>query len=307
MKRLFFVGLLGLLFAAAGWAQSEAFIVTDFKGIPTIQEPGQSTRPVRLLGKLSEGEIKVKSGDSLTLTMLTNGQRTVLSGPVSGHLSKNGFRRVAGASSSVKILPGRITTTDELKNVSSTMGAVSVRVGEPLLLTTGAILDPQIAWLPMPNYPACKITIEQDGEVIKQWPWVDGDTSTNELRQPSIISLEGLNLQEETPYFISFTPVRKEEDGRITEDVHHSINTDFKLVNREVAEEAFEKKDKAWELYQEDPSDLTPLTSYLAFLWHNNFLTDAIRLVHEPAFQPQAGTRTVLLTQLKGRYEQKSK
>lgn len=300
MKRLFFVGLLGLLFVGAAWAQSEVFIVTDFKGVPTIQEPGQSSRSVRLLGKLSEGEIKVKNGDSLTLTTLSNGQRTVLIGPVSGRLSKNGFRRIAGASSSVKILPGRIATTDELKRVSSTMGAVSVRVGESLLLTTGAILEPQIAWLPISNYPACKITIEQDGEVIKHWPWVDGVLSTNgELRQPSLISLEGLNLQEETPYFISFTPVRKEEDGRITEDVHHSVVTDFKLVNREVAKEAFEKKDKAWELYRKDPSDLTPLTSYLAFLWNNNFLSDAIRLVHEPAFQSQGGTRTDLLTQLK--------
>lgn len=291
MKRLIWGLLLVNLLWAVGLAEDGGFIVTDMKGIPTVKgSPDANPDNLKLLAKLKSGIIKVKTDDKLTFTSLSDGSRIVLVGPLEGQLTKDGFKKTGG-SGSVALKEGRADSTSQLRQVSSTMGAIAVRDASPFLVSRGRLLRRELVWLPTTDFPDCQIVLSYEGNVVKEWPRVEAQ---GDSRGPQSLDVSDLDIEAEEPYFLTFVPLK--EDGITNPD--WIVRTDVTFVTNEFAEKTFLEEAGARALYKQDPTDLTPLTVYLAYLVNHQLLSDAYLLVLEDSFKEQGANRSILRTKL---------
>lgn len=291
MKRLIWGLFLVNLLWTVGLAEGEGFIVTDMKGIPTVKNsPKESSANLKLLAKLKSGFIKVKADDTLTLTSLADGSRIVLVGPLEGQLTQVGFKKSSGSGSAVR-KEGRVGSTSQLRNVSSTMGAIAVRDASPFLVSRGRLLRRELVWLPTTDFPDCQMVLSHEGNVVKEWPRVE---ARSDSEGPQSLDVSDLAINAEEPYFLTFVPLK--EDGMTNPD--WIVRTDVTFVADDFAEKTFEEEAGARNLYSEDPTDLTPLTVYLAYLVNHHLFSDAYLLVLEDSFKEQGANRNILRTKL---------
>jgi hypothetical protein len=297
MKRLIWSFLLVNLLWVVGLAESD-YIVTDMKGLPEVKGPSDShSRNLRLLGKLNNVTVMVDADEKVTLTSLADGSRITLIGPLTGQLSSSGFTKLAGAGT-VKRKAGREDTTSQLRAVSSTMGAVAHRDAKPFLVSRGRLLRRELVWLPTSDFPDCQVILSSGGEVVKEWPRV---VATSNSLGPQSVDLSDLDLVAEEPYFLTFVPLKR--DGMTNPD--WIVRTDVTFVTDDFAKKALEEEAGARGLYQDDPTDLTPLTVYLAYLVNHKLLSDAYLLVLEDSFKEQGANRNILRTELNEKQYQK--
>lgn len=302
MKRLIWSLLLVTLLSAVGLAEND-YIVTDMKGQPKVKGPSDpNSRDLRLLGKFNNVKIMVDTDEKVTLTSLADGSRITLIGPLTGQIDSTGFTKSAGAGS-VKKKAGREDSTSQLRTVSSTMGAVAHRDAKPFLVSRGRLLHRELVWLPTSDFPDCQIVLSYDGEVVREWPRVQSEGPIlDNAPAPQRLNLDALEIETEEPYFLTFVPLKK--DGMTNAD--WIVRTDVTFVGSTLADKALEEESQARDLYDQEPTDLTPLSVYLAYLLNHQLFSDAYLLVLEDSFKEQGANRSILRTKLsKEEFKQK--
>ena len=277
MKTLRLLVLLWLLLNIPVLGESEPFIVTDLLGSPRYSLSGdfKDEEAFSLLGGARACRVRLREGHKLTLTKLSDGSRICIIGPSEGRLTTQGFSPEPEFKDSVRIVGGRAPSQSELRNVSSTLGAGLVRTNEVkgvLLASKGKLLRPELFWLLLDrNYIASDVTVaDQDGQNLEEWKKL----STNTL------DLSSLNLQPGAIYTVRLTPLEKYLEGP-------TEKTQIVLASEELVAEAESQRKLAWDEYRKDPSDLSPLTVYLAFLIEHQLLCEAYRLTRTEEFAEQ--------------------
>ena len=148
------------------------------------------------------------------------------------------------------------------------------------------------------THPACRLTLHKDGEVIKEWPEVKGVLTSDHFNPPTVVDIADLGLEHEEVYFLNFIPLT-EREGRLVPDPENQIlDKDFKLVSSTVATDVANYETEARAAYESDPSDLSPLTSYLAFLLNKKLYCAALRLLYEPEFKDQIAMKADIIKEL---------
>lgn len=258
--------LLAILIASTFTCAAQPYIVTDLKGSP--QASGSS---LHLLTEVQDKSvIEVKKGESVTLTCLTDGARATLVGPVSGELVG---RRLRGKD--VFLQKGRGKSLEEIRDISSTLGAGAIRngVADSTICSRGKVLQPVLAWTSNPKYPLHKVVLSQDESVIAEWAEVEGLWMDLSEEYP---------LEREVEYTITLTPLKREQ-GSLT--AARPTKATFELVSQDVFDEVTSLGNSLVEEFMANPSDLTPLTLYLAYLGKNGLYFDALRLLDNPYFE----------------------
>lgn len=284
MKILRLLALLCLLLNKPGLGESEPFIVTDLSGTPrfSVTKSFLDAAPLSLLGRVGTCYVKLREQQKLTLTKLSDGSRIRITGPSEGKLTSRGYFPNPEYKDSVSTVSGRAPSRSELRTVSSTMGAGLVRSDEVkgvLLASKGTLLRPELFWLlTSGDYIACNVTLaDRDGGVLKEWKKLSVNT----------LDLSSLNLEPGTPYLVRLTPLEKYLEG-------DPEQARIELASDELVTATNKQRVAAWKAYRKDPTDLSPLTIYLAFLIEHQLLCEAYRLTRTEEFADQKVTKSKL-------------
>ena len=250
---------------------AQPYIVTDLKG-----QPQASGSPVHLLTKVEEKSlIELKKGETVTLTCLTDSARATLVGPSSGKIVGHTFH-----GRDVFQQKGREKSLQEIRHISSTLGAGAIRnsVPDSTIRSRGKVLQPILSWTSNRDYPLHTVVLSLDGTQIEEWAeledlWLD---LAEEYPYP---------LERGVEYTITLTPLRHGPDGSV--EAAPPREATFELVSQELFDEATVVGDDFVAQFSTDPSDLTPLTLYLAYLGHNKLYFDALRLLDSSYFEKE--------------------
>ena len=267
---LFFGHILAFLIVSTGICAAQPYIVTDLKG-----KPQASGSPLHLLTKVEEKSlIELKKGETVTLTCLTDSARATLVGPFSGRIVGHTFQ-----GRDVFQQKGREKSLQEIRDISSTLGAGAIRnsVPDSTIWSRGKLLEPILSWTSSREYPLHNVVLSRGGNVVGKWAevedlWID----LAEHKEP---------LERGIEYTITLTPLRHGPGGL---EVAPPRKATFELVSQELFDEATEVGDGYVAQFSTDPSDLTPLTLYLAYLGQNKLFFDALRLLNSSYFEKEA-------------------
>lgn len=261
--------ILTFLLLSPAICAAQPYIVTDLKG-----KPHASGSPLHLLTKVEERSlIELKKGETVTLTCLTDSARATLVGPFSGKIVGHTFQ-----GRDVFQQKGREKSLQEIRDISSTLGAGAIRnsVADSTICSRGKVLQPILSWTSNHDYPLHNVVLSRDGTEVAKWA---------EVEELSLDLTEAHPLERGVKYTITLTPVRHGRAGSV--EAAPPRKATFELVSEELFDEATEVGDGYVEQFSTDPSDLTPLTLYLAYLGKNKLYFDALRLLNSSHFEKE--------------------
>ena len=262
-----FASLLVLATSAACVAQP--YIVTDLKG-----QPKASGGFLHLLTRVEEQSlVELKGGETVTLTCLTDAARATLVGPLSGKIVGHVLQ-----GRDVFQQKGREKSLQEIREISSTLGAGAIRncVVDSTICSRGKVLQPILSWTRNRDYPLHKVVLSRDGAVVAEWA---------EVEELWLDLTEEYPLERGVEYTIALTPLRYGPAGSV--EAATTREASFELVSEELFDDVTEIGNRYVDDYLNDPSDLSPLTLYLAYLGKDKLYFDALRLLNSPYFEKE--------------------
>ena len=263
--------VLAILLVSTCICAAQPYIVTDLKG-----NPQASGSPLHLLTKVEElSVIELKKGDVVTLTCLTDSARATLVGPLSGKIVGHTFRGI-----DVFQQKGREKSLQEIRHISSTLGAGAIRSSVPdsTICSRGKVLQPILSWTSNRDYPLHKVVLSRDDTQV--WESAEVENLWIDLAEEYPYPLE-----RGVEYTITLTPLRQGPEGSI--EAAPPRKATFELASQELFDEATVVGDDFVAQFSTDPSDLTPLTLYLAYLGQNKLYFDALRLLNSSYFEKE--------------------